>query len=508
MLEPPLLSFPVLRGRCVAPGPWLRGFASVTGGGTGGAGDLNHLQEKIASLCKRRGFVFPNSEIYGGFAGSFDYGPLGSQLKKNIKDCWWRDFVELRRDCVGLDTPILMNREVWKAAGHVDHFNDYMAECKECQQRFRADKLLEECGLVENAGKLSLSELQAIFREKRIMPVHCPRNPKGCNIEDIRPFNLMFSTTCGPTSGAGHEVFLRPETAQGIFISFVQTYTAMRKRLPFGVGQIGKSFRNEVSPANFLFRMREFEQMELEYFCHSNESQEKFDHWVEFCYEWLLKHGLKASNLMKRKHDASELAHYSRCTTDIEYRFPFGWGEIWGISHRGSFDLEQHMKHSKQDLRYRDLTTGELTLPHVIEPAAGLDRLLLAFLTDAYHEEDVPSSSDGGSGTETRVVLKLAESLAPFKYAVMPLMKRQELATTAHKLFDRLSTIVATDYDDTGSIGRRYRRQDEIGTPYCVTIDYTTLQDDTVTIRSRDSMLQQRLPIKALLHRASSSPAS
>ncbi|ELR13205.1 glycine-tRNA ligase [Acanthamoeba castellanii str. Neff] len=457
------------------------------------------LQERVVSLCKRRGFVFPNSEIYGGLTGSFDFGPLGAQLKKNIRDLWWRDFVQHRKDCVGIDTPIIINTE-----GHIENFHDLLVECKVCHQRFRADKLVEEHG-VEGAGTLSATQLEHTIKERDLKPSQCTQKAKPCTYTDVRAFNLMFKTSVGATT-VGNDVYLRPETAQGIFVNFQQVYNSMRRRLPFGIGQFGKSFRNEVSPGNFLFRQREFEQMELEYFCDPAEADQWFGYWVDYCHAWLLKYGIKPENLHLRQHDPKELAHYAKATTDIEYRFPFGWGEIWGIANRGDFDLQQHMKHSQKDLRHKDIVTGKVTMPYVIEPAVGLDRILLAFLTDAYDEEtNVPTAKDkakpGEAEGDTRVVLRLHEDLAPYKFAVLPLMKKEQLASAAKDVYDALVTKAATDYDDTATIGKRYRRQDEIGTPFCITIDFDTLQDKTVTLRWRDSMKQRRVAIAQLLDR-------
>jgi len=425
------------------------------------------------------------------------------QMKKNIRDLWWRDFVQHRKDCLGVETPIIANTEVWRAAGHIDHFNDLLVECKVCHQRFRADKLVEEHG-VEGAGAFSAEQLEQIINERDLKPSQCEQREKPCAYSGVRAFNLMFKTSLGATAAPANEVYLRPETAQGIFVNFHQISNAMRKRLPFGIGQFGKSFRNEVSPGNFLFRQREFEQMELEYFCDPSEADHWFGYWVDFCFSWLLKYGLKPENLHLRLHDSKELAHYARATTDIEYKFPFGWGEVWGIANRGNFDLQQHMNRSQKDLRHKDIVTGKVTMPFVIEPAVGLDRLFLAFLTDAYAEEsNVPSAKDkqkqGDPEGDTRVVLRLHQDLAPYKFAVLPLMKKEQLVAAAKELYDKLVTKSSTDYDDTGTIGKRYRRQDEIGTPFCITVDFGTLEDKTVTLRWRDSMQQKRVLMDELV---------
>ena len=445
--------------------------------------------DQMVSLAKRRGFVFPGSEIYGGLANAWDYGPLGVELKNNIKRAWWKNFVQDRPDVVGLDSAILMNPQVWQASGHVAGFSDPLVDCRNCKTRHRADKLievwLEKQGQdPAQAARLKPGEMEAWLKDKQIK---CP----ACGLLDytaIRQFNLMFKTYMGVTEDTAAQVYLRPETAQGIFVNFKNVQTVSRKRVPFGIGQIGKSFRNEITPGNFIFRTREFEQMELEFFCRGEEAQQWFSHWRQYCLDWLAKLGMKSDNVRSRDHSAEELSHYSRATTDIEYKFPFGWGELWGIAHRGDFDLTQHQNHSKKELAYVDPETQEKFLPHVIEPALGVDRLALAFLLDSYRDEEVKG--------ETRNVLAFHPRLAPVKCAVLPLSK--QLAEPALKVFEDLRDRFPCDYDESGSIGRRYRRQDEIGTPYCVTFDFDSLTDQAATIRDRDTMSQDRIPLARL----------
>ncbi|MDI3528438.1 MAG: glycyl-tRNA synthetase [Thermoanaerobacter sp.] len=443
--------------------------------------------DKIVALAKNRGFVFPGSEIYGGLANTWDYGPLGVELKNNIKRMWWKRFIQQSPYNVGIDTAILMNPEVWVASGHVSSFSDPLMDCKECKSRFRADQLIEdyikEKGLNISIEGWTNEQMMEFIKEHK---VSCPKCGAH-NFTDIRKFNLMFKTYQGVTEDSKSEVYLRPETAQGIFVNFKNVQRTTRKKIPFGIGQIGKSFRNEITPGNFIFRTREFEQMELEFFCKPGEDMEWFSYWRKYCMDWLLEFGLKEENLRFRDHKKEELSHYSTATTDIEYNFPFGWGELWGIANRTDFDLRQHMEHSGVDLSYMDPATGEKYIPYCIEPSVGVDRLMLAFLIDAYEEEEL---EDG----ETRVVLRLHPALAPIKAAVLPLSKK--LSENAYKLYDQLRNKFVVDYDETGSIGKRYRRQDEIGTPFCITYDFDSENDHCVTIRDRDTMQQVRIKIE------------
>ena len=443
--------------------------------------------DKIVALAKNRGFVFPGSEIYGGLANTWDYGPLGVELKSNIKRMWWKRFIQQSPYNVGIDSAILMNPEVWVASGHVSSFSDPLMDCKECKSRFRADQLIEDY-IKEKELNISIEgwtneQLMEFIKEHK---VPCPKCGAH-NFTDIRKFNLMFKTYQGVTEDSKSEVYLRPETAQGIFVNFKNVQRTTRKKIPFGIGQIGKSFRNEITPGNFIFRTREFEQMELEFFCKPGEDMEWFSYWRKYCMDWLLEFGLKEENLRFRDHKKEELSHYSTATTDIEYNFPFGWGELWGIANRTDFDLRQHMEHSGVDLSYMDPVTGEKYIPYCIEPSVGVDRLMLAFLIDAYEEEEL---EDG----ETRVVLRLHPALAPIKAAVLPLSKK--LSENAYKLYDQLRNKFVVDYDETGSIGKRYRRQDEIGTPFCITYDFDSENDHCVTIRDRDTMQQVRIKIE------------
>ena len=456
--------------------------------------------EKLVALCKNRGFIYAGSEIYGGLANSWDYGPLGVELKNNIKRAWWKKFVQENPYNVGLDSAILMNPQVWVASGHVTTFNDPLIDCKSCKSRHRADKLIEDW-LAENpmegvsAEAMSNEEMVAFIREHNIP---CPVCGK-CDFTDIRKFNLMFKTHQGVTEDTASEVYLRPETAQGIFVNFKNIQRTTRRKIPFGVCQIGKSFRNEITPGNFIFRIREFEQMELEFFCEPGTDLEWFAYWRGFCRDWLTGLGMDENNLRLRDHDPAELAFYSKATTDFEYLFPFGWGELWGVADRTDYDLTQHQTHSGQDLTYFDQEKGEHYVPYVVEPSLGADRVTLAFLVDAYDEEVVDEAKK-----DTRVVLRLHPALAPIKVAVLPLSKKEVLSGPARELYAELSKDFMCEYDDTGSIGKRYRRQDEIGTPYCVTLDFTTVGDDKteadhcVTVRERDSMQQVRLPIDQL----------
>ncbi|AIS52190.1 glycine--tRNA ligase [Thermoanaerobacter kivui] len=443
--------------------------------------------DKIVALAKNRGFVFPGSEIYGGLANTWDYGPLGVEFKNNIKKMWWKKFIQESPYNVGIDCAILMNPEVWVASGHVSSFSDPLMDCKECKSRFRADQLIEdyvkEKGLNISIEGWTNEQMMEFIKEHK---VPCPKCGAH-NFTDIRKFNLMFKTHQGVTEDSKSEVYLRPETAQGIFVNFKNVQRTTRKKIPFGIGQIGKSFRNEITPGNFIFRTREFEQMELEFFCKPGEDMEWFNYWRNCCMDWLLELGLRKENLRFRDHKKEELSHYSAATTDIEYFFPFGWGELWGIADRTDFDLKQHMEHSGVDMSYMDPVTGEKYIPYCIEPSVGVDRLMLAFLIDAYNEEEL---EDG----ETRVVLKLHPALAPVKAAVLPLSKK--LSENAYNLYDQLRKKFVVDYDETGSIGKRYRRQDEIGTPFCITYDFESENDHSVTIRDRDTMGQIRIKIE------------
>ena len=456
--------------------------------------------DQIVALCKGRGFVYPGSEIYGGLANSWDYGPLGVELKNNVKRAWWKKFVQENPYNVGLDAAILMNPEVWVASGHVSTFNDPLIDCKACKMRHRADKLIEgwcaENGRDDvNVEAMTNEELVAFIRDNGVI---CPGCGKA-DFTDIRKFNLMFKTHQGVTEDSSTEVYLRPETAQGILVNFPAIQRTTRKKLPFGVCQVGKSFRNEITPGNFIFRIREFEQMELEFFCQPGTDLEWFQYWREFCRKWLVDLGLKEENLRLRDHEPEELAFYSKATTDFEFMFPFGWGELWGVADRTDYDLKQHQEHSGKDLTYFDQEKNEHYIPYVIEPSLGADRVTLAFLVDAYDEEIVGQDKKGNN--DVRTVLRLHPALAPFKCAVLPLSKKEVLSGPAQQLRDELARDFMVDYDDTGSIGKRYRRQDEIGTPFCITLDFQTVGDDTtpadhcVTIRERDSMEQVRIPM-------------
>ena len=458
--------------------------------------------EKVVALCKGRGFVFPGSEIYGGLANTWDYGPLGVELKNNVKKAWWKKFVQENRYNVGLDAAILMNPQVWVASGHVGGFSDPLMDCKECKERFRADKIIEEwCqennfDLGKSVDALSQSEMKDFIETHNIACPSCG----GHNWTDIRQFNLMFKTFQGVTEDAKNTVYLRPETAQGIFVNFQNVQRTTRKKLPFGVCQVGKYFRNEITPGNFTFRTREFEQMELEFFCKPGTELEWFKYWKDFCHKWLLNLGMKDENLRLRDHDPEELSHYSNATTDFEFAFPFGWGELWGVASRTNYDLNAHQTTSGKDQTYFDQESGEHYIPFVIEPSLGADRVTLAFLVDAYDEEVVGQDKNGKD--DVRVVLRMHPALAPFKCAGLPLSKK--LAGPAQELLDDLSKDFMCDYDDAGSIGKRYRRQDEIGTPYCITVDFDTVGDadkegdHCVTVRDRDTMEQVRLPIAEL----------
>lgn len=448
----------------------------------------NNLEE-IVALAKNRGFIFPGSEIYGGLANTWDYGPLGVELKNNIKKAWWKKFIQEQIFNFGLDSSILLNPEVWNASGHLNNFSDPLIDCKNCKTRFRADKLIEdfliENNLTENIAGWDNIKLFNFIRENNIKCPEC----ESKNFTEIRNFNLMFKTFMGVTDD-NKIIYLRPETAQGIFINFNNVLRTTRKKLPFGIGQIGKSFRNEITPGNFIFRTREFEQMELEFFCTENEREKWFTYWKNFCFDWLINLNLSEKNLRIRDHQKEELSHYSNATSDIEYLFPFGWGELWGIADRGNFDLSQHEKFSHKEIKYFDSQTNQKFIPNCIEPSLGADRVTLAFLCDAYNEENLENN-------DSRVVLKLHPFLSPIKIAVLPLSKK--LSPEAIKIYDLLSKYFVCDFDETGSIGKRYRRQDEIGTPFCLTYDFDSQTDDCVTIRERDSMNQERIKIDNML---------
>lgn len=446
--------------------------------------------DKLVALCKVRGFIFAGSEIYGGLANTWDYGPLGVLFKNNVKQAWWQKFVQESDTNVGLDSAILMNRETWVASGHVGSFNDPLMDCRACKARFRADQLIEDGaaqkGTPLQADGWSHEELENYIREQAIA---CPSCGKT-DFTSIRKFNMMFKTHQGVTEEGASEIYLRPETAQGIFVNFKSIVRATRRKLPLGVAQIGKSFRNEITPGNFTFRTREFEQMELEFFCKPGEDMQWFEYWRAFCRDWLLSLGIKAENLRLRDHKPEELSHYSVATTDFEFRFPFGWGELWGIADRTDFDLKSHQEHSGESMEYIDPVTNERFLPYVVEPSLGADRAALAFLCNAYEEEDLGDN-------DSRVVLRLHPALAPYKVAVLPLQKNK-LGDKAREIYKLLTPRMMADYDESGSIGKRYRRQDEVGTPFCVTVDFDTLENGTVTVRERDSMAQERVPISEL----------
>ena len=445
--------------------------------------------EKMVALCKNRGYIYPGSEIYGGLSNTWDYGPLGVELKNNIKNAWRKKFIQESKYNVGLDAAILMNPETWVASGHIGGFSDPLIDCKECKTRHRADKLIEgwahENGKDMIADGMSDKELIDYINNNNIP---CPKCGKT-NFTDIRKFNLMFKTFQGVTEDTTSQIYLRPETAQGIFVNFKNAMRTTRKKLPMGIAQIGKAFRNEITPGNFIFRTREFEQMELEFFCKPGTDLEWFEYWRNFCKNWLLNLGIEEKNIRLRDHSKEELVFYSKATTDIEFAFPFGWGELWGVADRTDYDLSKHMEHSKQDLSYLDPETNERFVPYCIEPSLGADRAALAFLCNSYEEEEIAEG-------DTRIVLHLHPAIAPFKVAVLPLSKK--LSDKAEEVYEKLSKKYMCDYDVSGSIGKRYRRQDEIGTPYCVTVDFDTLEDETVTVRDRDTMEQIRLKIDEL----------
>ena len=449
---------------------------------------INLNMEKLVNYCKQYGFIFQGSEIYGGLANTWDYGPLGSRLKNNIKDSWRKRFIQERSNAYEVDAAILMHPRVWEASGHVGSFSDPLIDCKSCKTRHRADHLIEDQTNVNPSG-WSNEDMLNFIKEKNIK---CP-NCGSQDFTDIRAFNLMFKTFQGVTEDSKSELYLRPETAQGIFVNYANVQRTTRKKIPFGIGQIGKSFRNEITPGNFTFRMREFEQMELEFFCKPGSDLEWFEYWKNKCKNFLLSLGIKETSIKLRDHSQEELSHYSNATTDIEFAFPFGWGELWGIADRTDFDLKQHQTHSTKSLEYFDSQTNEKYIPYCIEPSLGADRVTLAFLCEAYDEEII----DEAKG-DSRVVLRLSPALAPFKACVLPLSKK--LSENASKVYEDLSKYFMVDYDETGSIGKRYRRQDEIGTPFCITYDFDSEEDNCVTIRHRDSMKQEesRIPINKL----------
>ena len=460
---------------------------------------MEKTMDKIVALAKARGFIYPGSEIYGGLANTWDYGNLGVELKNNVKRAWWQKFVQENPYNVGVDCAILMNPQTWVASGHLAGFSDPLMDCRECHERFRADKLIEDwcqengVELEHSVDAMSQAEMKAFIDEHNIC---CPTCGKH-NWTDIRQFNLMFKTFQGVTEDAKNTVYLRPETAQGIFTNFVNVQRTTRRKLPFGIAQIGKSFRNEITPGNFIFRVREFEQMELEFFCEPDTDLEWFQYWRNFCHQWLLSIGLKDENLRLRDHEPEELSFYSKATTDFEFLFPFGWGELWGVADRTNYDLSQHQNTSGKDLTYYDQEKNEHYIPYVVEPSLGVERCVLSVLCDAYDEEVVDAEKN-----DVRTVLRLHPALAPFKAAVLPLSKK--LSEPARKIMEELSADFMVDFDEAGSIGKRYRRQDEIGTPFCITVDFQTVGTETeeadhaVTIRDRDTMDQVRVPISEL----------
>ncbi|GKX31036.1 glycine--tRNA ligase [Vallitalea longa] len=453
---------------------------------------MEKTMEKVVALAKARGFVYPGSEIYGGLANTWDYGPLGVELKNNVKKAWWQKFIKESPYNVGIDCAILMNPQVWVASGHVGGFNDPLMDCKSCKERFRADQLIEnymkenDLEVEDAVDSWSNEKMKDYIEENGIVCPSCGEK----NFTDIRQFNLMFKTFQGVTEEAKNTVYLRPETAQGIFVNFKNVQRTSRKKIPFGIGQIGKSFRNEITPGNFTFRTREFEQMELEFFCEPGKDLEWFNYWKEFCMNWILSLGLNKENIRLRDHSQEELSHYSNATSDIEYLFPFGWGELWGIADRTDFDLKRHQETSGADLTYFDDIKKEKYVPYCIEPSLGADRVTLAFLCEAYDEEELENG-------DVRKVLHFHPAIAPVQIAVLPLSKK--LSEEANKVYTMLGKHYNVEYDDRGSIGKRYRRQDEIGTPYCLTFDFDSLEDNAVTIRDRDSMEQERVKIDDLI---------
>ena len=446
--------------------------------------------EKIVALCKGRGYVYPGSEIYGGLSNTWDYGPLGVEFKNNVKKAWWKKFISECKYNVGLDCAILMNPETWVASGHVGGFSDPLMDCKECKARHRADKLIEDFAFANGESIVvdgwSNEQMVAYINDNNVV---CPQCGKH-NYTDIRQFNLMFKTFQGVTEDSKSELYLRPETAQGIFVNFKNVQRTARKKLPFGIGQIGKSFRNEITPGNFTFRTREFEQMELEFFCQPGTDLEWFAFWKKYCMDFLLSLGMKEENLRFRDHSPEELSFYSKGTADIEFVFPFGWGELWGIADRTDYDLKQHANHSGESMDYIDPVTNERYVPYCVEPSLGADRVALAFLCEAYDEEEVAEG-------DVRTVLRLHPALAPVKAAILPLSKK--LSEGANEVFDKLVKKFPCEYDEAGSIGKRYRRQDEIGTPFCITYDFDSVEDGCVTVRDRDTMEQQRMKIEDVI---------
>lgn len=456
---------------------------------------MEKTMEKVVALAKSRGFVYPGSEIYGGLANTWDYGNLGVELKNNVKRAWWDAFIKSNPYNVGVDSAILMNPKTWEASGHLGGFSDPLMDCKQCHERFRADKIIEdfcqETGVALNSSVdgWSNEEMKGYIDEHKIPCPSCGAH----DFTDIRQFNLMFKTFQGVTEDATNVVYLRPETAQGIFVNFKNVQRTSRKKIPFGIGQIGKSFRNEITPGNFTFRTREFEQMELEFFCEPGTDLEWFKYWKDFCKNWLLDHGIKEEDIRLRDHDPEELSHYSNATTDIEFMFPFGWGELWGIADRTDFDLRSHQNVSGEDMSYFDDTKEEKYIPYVIEPSLGADRVTLAFLCAAYDEENLGTEE----APDMRTVLRFHPSIAPVKVGVLPLSKK--LSDGAYEVYEKLTKIYNCEFDERGNIGKRYRRQDEIGTPFCITYDFESETDGAVTVRERDSMEQERVAIKDLI---------
>ena len=451
----------------------------------------NLTMDKIVALCNNRGFIFPGSDIYGGLANTWDYGPLGVEFKNNVKKAWWRKFVQESPYNVGMDCAILMNPETWVASGHVVNFNDPLMDCKSCKARFRADKLIEdyanEHGLTDiHPDGWSNEKMSEYIAEQGIK---CPECGKS-DFTGIRKFNMMFKTFQGVNEDTASQIYLRPETAQGIFVNFKNVQRTTRRKLPFGIAQVGKSFRNEITPGNFTFRTREFEQMELEFFCEPGTEMKWYEYWKDYCHKFLLSLGMKEENIRLREHAKEELSHYSNGTTDIEFLFPFGWGELWGVASRTDYDLKAHQNHSGKSMEYMDPFTNEKFVPYCVEPSLGADRVALAFLCDAYDEETLENG-------DVRNVLHLHPALAPYKAAVLPLQKNK-LGDKAREVYELLAKHFMVDFDDSGAIGKRYRRQDEIGTPLCITIDFDTLEDETVTVRDRDTMAQVRMPIAEL----------
>lgn len=448
---------------------------------------MKFTMEKVVSLCKNRGFVFQGSEIYGGLANTWDYGQLGVELKNNVKKAWWTKFIHQSPYNVGIDAAILMNPKVWEASGHLGGFSDPLMDCKSCKERHRADKLIEEYNFKNKidipVDGWSNEKLESYIRDNHIP---CPACGK-VDFTPIRQFNLMFKTFQGVTEDSTSTVYLRPETAQGIFVNFKNVQRSSRKKVPFGIGQVGKSFRNEITPGNFIFRIREFEQMELEFFCAPGTDLEWFKYWKDFCHNWLLNLGIKEEEIRLRDHEQEELSHYSNATTDIEFYFPFGWGELWGIADRTDFDLKQHQQFSGENMEYQDPVTNEKYVPYCIEPSLGADRVTLAFLCAAYDEEEIAKG-------DTRIVMHFHPALAPVKAAILPLQKNK-LGDLSKEIYEKLSRHFVCDYDETGSIGKRYRRQDEIGTPFCITVDFDTVENGTVTVRDRDTMEQITMPV-------------